>query len=318
LSSWRAFFQAGVIGAELLFFHVPANPAVPARLFYPETPPVAFVRQQLNPWLRMAGLGPALRANIPSVYGLADPRSSNPAKPAAYVEAVSRINLTPGRATDGFGEPRDPLYQLLGVRYLMTPPDSPLPGPWKLVLRNPAGWVWERPRSLPRIFLPHTALACPEGLSWSDCTKPIRNYRREAALRSDAPWSATAPRASELELLAFRPAWLRARARLTERRLLASSLYQDGGWYVLRDGEPQSPVLANGPFVAAWLPAGDAGVDLIYRPKGFLAGMLLAALALAAAALWVPGPSTSGSPRPEAPPTSRSNPCGTRCGRDGH
>jgi hypothetical protein len=293
----KGWLLAGVIGAELLFFHVPANPAVPAKLFYPETPPVAFVRQRLNPWLRMAGLGPALRANIPSVYGLADPRSSNPAKPAAYVEAVSRINLTPGRATDGFGEPQDPLYQLLGVRYLMTPSDSPLPGPWKLVLRDPAGWVWERPRSLPRIFLPHAALACPEGVAWSDCTKPIRNYRRETALRSDAPWSAAAPRASELELLAFRPAWLRARAHLTERRLLASSLYQDGGWYVLRDGEPQSPVLANGPFVAAWLPAGNAAgttVDVIYRPKGFLAGMLLAALALAlAGALWVRRPGMS-------------------------
>jgi hypothetical protein len=298
----RGWLLAGVIGAELLFFHVPANPAVPAGLFYPETPPVAFVRQRLNPWLRMAGLGPALRANIPSVYGLADPRSSNPAKPAAYVEAVSRINLTPGRATDGFGEPLDPLYQLLGVRYLMTPPDSPLPGPWKLVLRDPAGWVWERPRSLPRIFLPHTALACPDGVPWSDCTKPIRNYRREAALRTAEPWSAANPRAAQLDLLAFRPAWLRARARLTERRLLASSVYQDGGWHVLRDGEPQPPILANGPFVAAWLPAGNAAgtdVDVIYRPKGFLTGMLLAALALATEALWVtPGPSGV----PSAPP----------------
>jgi hypothetical protein len=207
------------------------------------------------------------------------------------VEAVSRINLTPGRATDGFGEPLDPLYQLLGVRYLMTPPDSPLPGPWKLVLRDPAGWVWERPRSLPRIFLPHAVIPCPAEAPWSDCTKPIRNYRREAALRGEASWSAANPRAAQLDLLAFRPAWLRARARLTERRLLASSLYQDGGWYVLKEGVPQPPVLANGPFVAAWLPAGDAAVDVIYRPQGFLAGMLLAALALASAmALWIPRP----------------------------
>jgi hypothetical protein len=278
------------VGLELLFFHAPANPAVPARLFYPETPPVAFVRERLDPWLRMAGLGPALRANIPSVYGLADPRSSNPAKPAAYVEAVSRINLTPGRATDGFGEPLDPLYQLLGVRYLMTPPDSPLPGPWKLVLRDPAAWVWERPRALPRIFLPHAVLPCPEGTSWSDCTKPIGNFRREAAVRGE-PWSAAAPRASELELQILRPTWLRAQARLVEPRLLASSIYQDGGWMVLRNGEPRPVTLANGPFVAAWLRDGEATVDLVYRPERFVAGMLLAALVLTAAVvLWVPAP----------------------------
>lgn len=295
-----AFALAALVGIELLFFHVPANPPVPARFFYPETPPIRFVREHLDPWMRMAGLGPALRANIPSVYGLADPRSSNPAKPAAYIEATSRINLTPGRATDGFGEPQDPLYQLLGVRYLMTPPDSPLPGPWKLALRDMSGWVWERPRSLPRLFLPHAALPCPEGTPWSDCTKPIRNFRREAAVRSES-WAAAAPRASEMILGEFSPAWLRAKIRLTERRLLASSIYQDGGWLILKDGEPQPTALANGPFVAAWLGPGEGRVDVLYRPKGFLTGMTLAALALVAAtALWVSAP-TSVRQRPATP-----------------
>lgn len=293
-----------LVGLELLFFHVPANPPVPARFFYPETPPIRFVREHLDPWMRMAGLGPALRANIPSVYGLADPRSSNPAKPAAYIEATSRINLTPGRATDGFGEPHDPLYQLLGVRYLMTPPDSPLPAPWKLVLRDMSGWVWERPRSLPRLFLPHEALSCPEPIPWSDCTKPIRNFRRETAVRSER-WVAAAPRASEMILGEFAPAWLRARVQLAETRLLASSIYQDGGWLVLKDGEPQATTLANGPFVAAWLPEGEGRVDVLYRPKGFLTGMILAALALVTgAALWVSAP-TSGRQRPAAPHARR-------------
>lgn len=296
----KAMALAALVGLELLFFHVPANPPVPARFFYPEPPPVRFVREHLDPWMRMAGLGPALRANIPSVYGLADPRSSNPAKPAAYIEATSRINLTPGRATDGFGEPQDPLYQLLGVRYLMTPPDSPLPGPWKLVLRDPSGWVWERPRSLPRIFLPHEALPCPEPIPWSDCTKPIRNFRREAALRSDN-WTAAAPRASEMILGHFGPARLQARVRLTERRLLASSIYQDGGWMVLKDGATQETLLANGPFVAAWLPQGEGQVDVLYRPKGFLTGMILAALALVMAALyWVAPPATRSTATPRS------------------
>ncbi|HYN23228.1 MAG TPA: hypothetical protein VE078_19875 [Thermoanaerobaculia bacterium] len=280
---------ASIVVAELLFFHLPANPPVTARLFYPETPPIRYVRQRLGPWMRVAGLGPALRANFASAYGLADPRSSNPAKPAAYVEAVSRINLTPGRATDGFGEPRDPLYQFLGVRYLMTSPDSPLPGPWKLALRHPSAWVWERPRALPRIFLPHSILPCAQNASWSDCTRSIRNFRREAVIREGQAWSAASPRASELDLGSLHPAWLSAQARLVERRLLASSVYQDGGWIVLKNGNRQPATLANGPFVAAWLPEGDARIDLVYRPRGFFGGMLLAALALTAAAvLWMP------------------------------
>ncbi|HEV7518808.1 MAG TPA: hypothetical protein VGR07_21120, partial [Thermoanaerobaculia bacterium] len=55
-------------------------------------------------------------------------------------------------------------------------------------------------------------------------------------------------------------------------------------------------IVADGPFLAAWLPAGEHRLDLVYRPRTFLPGCLLAALALAAAALWwVPPP----IPRPE-------------------
>lgn len=292
---------AAVVAAELLFFHQPANPSVSARFFYPETPPIRFVRERLDPWQRMAGLGPALRANLPSMYGLADPRSSNPAKPVAYLEATSRINMTPERATDGFGATADPLYQLLGVRYLMTPVDSAVPGPWALVLRDASGWVWERERALPRVFLPHAALPCPAGDAWSQCTEPIENFNREAAVRPARSWAAAAPRASGLVLLDLRSTWLRARAGLAEPRLLASSIYQDGGWNVLRDGARQAPVEANGPFAAAWLPAGEARIDLLYRPPGFLAGMLLAAAALAAvAALWMAPPG-----QPSARPSAR-------------
>ena len=78
---------------------------------------------------------------------------------------------------------------------------------------------------------------------------------------------------------------------LEERRLLASSLYQDGGWHLLADGQRQETLRVNGPFVGAWLPPGEAQVDLLYRPPGFLTGCLLAALGLAAGlVLWTPAP----------------------------
>ena len=97
-----------------------------------------------------------------------------------------------------------------------------------------------------------------------------------------------------LELGAIEPEWLRARARLSQPRLLASSVYQDGNWKLLVGGARRPAILADGPFVAAWLPAGEADLDLLYRPGSFLAGLAVAALALAAgAALWVPPPQTA-------------------------
>jgi hypothetical protein len=48
---------------------------------------------------------------------------------------------------------------------------------------------------------------------------------------------------------------------------------------------------ADGPFLAAWLPAGEHDLRFVYRPRRFVAGCVLAALALAvAAAFWVPRP----------------------------
>ncbi|HYG65227.1 MAG TPA: hypothetical protein VEL74_21785 [Thermoanaerobaculia bacterium] len=290
---WAPGLLALAVAGELLAIYAPVNPSLPARLYYPETEPLTFVRQRLDPWYRMAGVGGALRPNLPSVYGLADPRSSNPAKPAAYAEVTRRINRFPDRASDGFLHPEDPLYGLLGVRFVMTAPRLQLPPPLKPVLRRPAGWVYRRPGALPRLFLPAAAAECPEPRPWPDCTAAVRDFGETALVRRlrGGTWKAAAPRDSILDLGDLRPAHLTVRARLAEPRLLASSLYQDDGWKLLAEGRPLPTATANGPFLAAWLPAGDTRLDLLYRPSGFLLGMAMAALALAGAAiLWLPPP----------------------------
>jgi hypothetical protein len=79
---------------------------------------------------------------------------------------------------------------------------------------------------------------------------------------------------------------------LSEPRLLASSLLQDGNWRLLVDNQPREIIAANGPFVAAWLEPGEREIELVYRPRSFVMGCLLSALALAlAAAWWIPRPS---------------------------
>lgn len=293
-SSWRAWGLATVVAAELLFFHAPANPPVTADLYYPETPPITFLHKRLGPWYRMAGLGPALRPNFAGVYGFADPRSSNPTKPTEYLEAIQRINAFRIRATDGFTAPQDPLYGLLGVRFLMAPPREWLSAPYRLVSRRGGTWIHQNRQALPLLFLPASATACA-GPGWSACTAGVRDFGEQAVLRElPRPWTAADPPASSLALGGIRPAWLRARARLTEPRLLASSVYQDGNWKLLIDGKPAPTVFANGPFVAAWLAPGEAGIDLLYRPGSFVLGLVVAALGLfAAAVLWVPPPQTA-------------------------
>jgi hypothetical protein len=56
--------------------------------------------------------------------------------------------------------------------------------------------------------------------------------------------------------------------------------------------------VADGPFVAAWLPAGEHRAELVYRAPGLVAGLGLAALAIAGLVLWVLRPSSPHSPTP--------------------
>ena len=284
---------------------LPTNLATPARLYYPQVPPLRFLREHLAPGERIAGLGPALQPNVATMYGFADARSSNPVRPAAVLEVIARINRGESQAADVFTAPDDPLYDLLGVRFLIAAPWERLPPPWRPVFKRRHGWVWERPRPLPRLFLPAAAGPCAAP-AWSACTAGVADFAALAAVREPAPWAAADPAASTLTLVRLEPARLRADALVVERRLLASSIYQDGGWSLLAGRRRLPTTEANGPFLAAWLPpgayAGGSGLELVYRPPGFLAGLLLAALALAAGlAAWTPPPQCGRSGRPGRP-----------------
>ncbi len=296
---WGPAALAAIIAVELLAAHGPENPPMPKRLAFPAPPPVAYLQRHLGPGERMVALGFAFRPNLPSLYGLADVRAYNPFAPAAYRRLLHPLYRTPGQVIPELGRPRHALYDLLGVRFVLTRPDARLRWPLKQVHASPAGKVYARPAPLPLLFLPRETVAYPERYQES-MLAPDRDFRRLAMVAPEPGrplrWFASRPADSALELRRIEPARISARARLVEPRLLASSVHQDGNWFVVVAGERLPAVRANGPFVAAWLPsgasgasvaAGDLPVELLYRPRAFLAGGAAAALALALAAVWL-------------------------------
>jgi hypothetical protein len=280
-----------VVGAELLILNHSVNPSGPRRLAYPATPPVRFVQERLGDF-RMVAFGPTvLPANFHEVYGFRDVRIDNPSRPELYMRVVSAVNQ--GVLLPSFNRVRHPIYGLLGVRFVMTEAETELPRPLRPVFRHPAGWVYERPGALPLLFLPARAVPF-EGGSWQRWLNKNPDFGGRALVQrtpGGGRWHAKEPGASNLELLEIQPSEIRARTALTEPRLLASSLLQDGNWRLLMDGQPREIIAANGPFVAAWLEPGERKLELVYRPRSFVVGCLLSAFALAmAAAWWVPRP----------------------------
>jgi len=278
-----------LFAAELLLVHGYANPPIPERIAYPVTPPVQFLQQNLGYW-RMVGLGNCFLANMPLAYGLHDVRIDNPSQPAAHAvltEPLSRSPMAPR-----FGKPRHPLYDLLGVRYLISRAEMKLP--LRLVFRHPRAWIWARPSALPPLFLPRRARIA-RGEPWHRWVLRNTDFAARALVAPSPghrkPWQSRAAIPSRVEIISWEAERIRALADLGEPRLLATSILQDGQWRLLVDGQETPTTLANGPLVAAWLPPGRHDLELLYRPRPLLLACLLAALALAAAcAWWIPPP----------------------------
>jgi hypothetical protein len=248
---------AVLVGAELLLAHGPANPPMPRRLAFPVNGPVRFLWESFladdAAGDRMAALGRAFPPNLPSLYDLSDARVYNPMAPREYLAHTAPIVAGWWGELPQLGVPEHPLYRLLGVRYLLVAPRQRLPAPWQLVHADDDAWVYERADRLPRLFL--------------------------------------ASLSPGLRILELREAWITARFRSGRDRELRSSLYQDGGWRLLLKGRRLPVYRAEGPFVAARLPAGQGRIELLYRPRAFLLGCLIAPLGLALGALaWVPPP----------------------------
>jgi Bacterial membrane protein YfhO len=290
-SSW---ILTTLLAVELLIIHRPANPSLPRREFYPTTPAIGFLQQHADGF-RVAGLVDRLLPNSAAVYGLADIRISNPFKPFAYVQALAPITVSIRSTEHRLVKKEHPLLQLLGVRYIVAPLKLKPASGWRPVFRDPGTKIFERMAVLPRLFLPGAAEATG-ALPWPRWLAANPDFAaRSLVLPSSGhatAWVAAKPAESAVENLSIEPARIAARVRLAEDRLLASSVYQDGGWTLLIDGRTTPAVLANGPFAAAWLPAGDHRVNLVYRAPGLVPGLALAAVALAALALGILTPRT--------------------------
>ena len=157
------------------------------------------------------------------------------------------------------------LYDRLGVRWLLLPPEAPCPAGTETAFEDGSGRVCRRPSPRPLVTVGGAAPArlrpSPGGARWT--VEPTR--------AADGP--ATGAPSEPLETgISSSPGW---------RAVVAGG---DGARRTLGATGPAGAVPT--PLIAADLPAGTLRVDLLYRPAGFVAGMLCAALGVALLLGW--------------------------------
>jgi hypothetical protein len=243
------------------------------------------LRERLPPSAPLSFLSPPLPANLASLYGVSDVRSLNPMAPRSCAAALAPLARLTGGDLEQEASRR--LLALLGAGALLGRPGGPAPPGWREVPAGEGARVVLAADPLPTVWLPAAAEAWAGGAGdWRAWAVAAADPRRLsiAAEGPELPWRADAPQPLR---------WLLSPARLSVElsgtakvaapghRLLATSLCDDGGWVVLADGVPRATAAVNGPFVGVWLPAGARRVELLQRPRGFVAGGLAAAAGLA-------------------------------------
>jgi hypothetical protein len=276
-----------VVALDLLHFAhgyqkmTPASAVVP-----PVTPAIGFLRQHVGE-ARIAGLANTLPVDFTTVYGLREVRGVDVPQPSLRFDWLWGA-MNP---TDDYSEIAKPtprtfrVLGLLGVRYLLAPPQASISVPGvALAYRGADATVFTDAYALPRAFVVGRirALDGPRRETTA-VIAPSFDARREAVVRGDRPTGALPPPGAggSARVVRERNAEVTLRATLSRAGLVVLDDAIAPGWTVEVDGRPARALTAD-----VVLPAGTHTIRWTYRVPGLRAGAALSALGLLAALGW--------------------------------
>jgi hypothetical protein len=250
---WRVWpFVVALLLIDLVAAHARTNPGLPAGKLFPITNAVRFLQGRAE---RVAGLGDALRPDAAMVYGLYDVRGDSPVKLQRYEEVYADMAAGDPVYFHPIQNWRSPWLDRLGVRWVVAAPDEPPPAgmEWRIAYSGHDARIYERPGAIPLARLIGRAGA----------------GQVQVERRTPGAWTI---------------AWKTPR----RGRLVVAETW-DPGWKATVNGRSVPVEALRGILMGVLVGPGAGRVELRYHPDGFVPGMLLSALGLAAVAagiLW--------------------------------
>ena len=256
------------------------QPSIPSSLFYP-APPAAIRYVQTETAAtkeRVINIG----WNLGSLYGLYDVRGYDGMTPRWMEQLVGPGTVGPlgNGGMDITISPELPLFDLLGIRYVVTGPGAPAPRVDLLpVYEGADGRVYRNDRALPRAFVVH-GRRCADDASQLRLLHGHDVDLRSEVLLSDCPRAPASGPPGNLrmaELVDYQPQVVRVRAESDRPGYLVLTDTWFPGWRATVDGRPARVWRANYAVRAVWIPPGRHDVVLQYAPLILRVGVIVTA-----------------------------------------
>lgn len=232
---------------------------------------------------RVVGLGDVLPPNSAAYLGLEDVRGYQAMNLTFFHETYGLWCESPPVGANIVRRLDAPFLSLMNVRYAFARPDAQLPAGWRSIGTDGNYQIAENTRALPRAFLPKTISCTDEALrAMVDATDFGRRawLRGQCAVTENGTGSVRTTRKTPAHLTLHvqtdRPSWV----------VVTESAWR--GWRATDAAGKRLPLRrANHAFLAFEVPAGATTVELLYRPRSFVTGAVISAIALAAFAAFI-------------------------------
>ncbi len=232
---------------------------------------------------------------------LQDIQGYNPVRIARYERlftAINRVFLDYRSSYVSSRGIQSPLLDLLNVRYVVVPTSKPrrwsgtrwLESTYPTVYAGPTNQIFERPRTLPRAWIAHSARRAEPEEALELLSSGQVDPRRTALLEQQPPPLAPVadPSADKAEITSYEAERIALKTSTGAAGMLVMSEVYYPAWKAYVDGRPAPVYVANTVLRAIPVPAGDHIVELRYESTALRAGIALSLLAhLTLAALCV-------------------------------
>jgi hypothetical protein len=188
------------------------------------------------------------------------------------------------RYWQGTGGRSTPLYDLLGVRYVLGSKEVTLDwDKFSLVFDgDPTVNVYRNESALPRAFVVHkSVVADSHEEAWAWIHRPGFDPATTVVLEGGQPLDLQAEGHAEVQLLRYEPNAVEIEVDSPAEGYLFLSDPFYPGWQATVDGEPATTLRANYAFRAVAVPAGTHRLTMAFRPWTWNAGLGISALTVA-------------------------------------